>query len=363
MLEGPAGRVSLFSRPECGYPPRVRKLRLSIAFGLVLAVASPAWAGGARATDQPLVILTEAGRQDVEDAAFFSSVRALAAEIGIGVTAEEVPSLGAVRDALLARARQQSKPFLVAWIMRGETNREVYLFDPWKNRLRTRTIEAGASATANAETLALILRAELLAYLNEPPPPPPPPLPPAPAPLPPRPAPGWGLAASWMAGTFLRGQDPQQGIRLGLARRWPSLRISAHYAFLPGQDVQAQDVTLTVRRHPFDLDLGYASREHHRMRLVAEAFLSGDRVARRTSFAAPPLAAQPDESRFVFAVGLRGQVEVSILRNLTLHLALAPEAVLNPHDLTVVRGTTSTTVARLSPVRVTAEVGLDLLGF
>jgi hypothetical protein len=331
---------------------------------LVLALAQPARAAGARTTNQPLVILTEEGREDSEDAAFFSSVRALAAEIGIGVGTHEVPSFEAVRDTLLTQARQETKPFLVAWILREKGIRKIHLFDPWKNQLRTRTVEAGASATANAETLALILRAELLAYLNEPPPPPPPAPPPPPPPPPrPRPDPRWALAVSYFAGTFLRDQNVQQGIRLGLAHRWSRLRVGVHYGFVLGQDLSTQDVTMTIHRHPFDLDMGYASAEQYRLRLVAEAFLSGDLVSRHTSFAATPLSAQPDDRRFVIGTGLRGRAELRVLRNLTLHVALGTEAPLNPYDYQTTRGTTSTTVARLSTLRVSGEAGINILAF
>jgi hypothetical protein len=338
--------------------------RPAIALGLVLALAHPARAAGGRATDQPLVILTEAGREDAEDAAFFSSVRALAAEIGIGVSAHPVPSFQAVRDTLLAQARRETKPFLVAWILRENGTRKIHLFDPWKNQLRTRTIEAGESARANAETLALILRAELLAYLAEPPPPPPPPLAPPPQPPPPpRPGPHWALTLSYVAGTFVRDQHVQQGVRLGLSHRWSRLRLGAHYGFLSGQDVRTEDVAMTVRRHPFDLDVGYASSEHLRLRLVAEAFLSGDVVSRHTSSAAEPLLAQPDDHRFVIGAGLRGRAELRIFRNLIVHVVLGTEAPLNPHDFQITRGTTSTTVARLVPVRVSGEVGVSILAF
>ncbi len=338
----------------------MEKRRLSITLVLALALANPARAAGTRETNQPLVILTEEGSEDAEEAAFFSSVRALAAEIGIGVSTQKVPSFEAIRDTLLAQVRQETKPFLVAWILREKGTRRIHLFDPWKNQLRTRTVEAGESATANAETLALILHAELLAYLNEPPPPPP--LPPPPPP-PPRPDPRWALGVSYVAGTFLRNQGVQQGIGLGLAHRWSRVYVGAHYALVSGQDVHTEDVSMTVRRHPFDLDVGYASAEHQRLRLAAEAFLSGDWVSRHTSSAATPLLAQPDDRRFVVGAGLRGCVEVRILRNLTVHLALGTEAPLNPYDFQIMRGTTSTTAARLSPVRVSGEAGVNVLAF
>jgi hypothetical protein len=341
----------------------VEKRCLSITLVLALAFAYPARAAGARATSQPLVVLTEEGRQDEEDAAFFSSVRALAAEIGIGVTPHEVPTFQAVRDTLLAEVQRKAKPFLVAWILREKGIREIHLFDPWKNQLRTRTVEAGQSATANAETLALILRAELLAYLSEPPPPPPPqPLPP-PLPQPPRPDPRWALAVSYVAGTFLRDQGAQQGIGLDLARRWSRLYVGVHYGALSAQDVHTGDVTLTVRRYPFDLNVGYIAPERSLWRLAAEAFLSGDSVSRHTSFAATPLLAQPDDRRFVVGAGLRGRAEVRLLRNLTVHVALGTEAPLNPHDFQIMRGTTSTTVARLSSVCVSGEAGVNILAF
>ena len=340
----------------------MQESRPAIVLVIVLALPHPARDAGARAPSQPLVILTEEGRKDAEDAAFFSSVRALAAEIGIGVSTQEVPSFAAVRDTLLAEARQESKPFLVAWILREKGIRTIHLFDPWKNQLRSRTVTAGSSATANAETVALILRAELLAYLNEPPAPPAPAPAPAPPPIP-RADPRWSLAAAYVATTFLRGKDVQQGVALGLAHRWSHLRVAAGYAFLPAEDVPAEDVTITVRRHPFDLDVAYASSEHWRLRLLAEACLSGDLVLRHTSSATAPLQAQPDDRRFVIGAGVRAGGELRILRNLALYLALGIEAPINRHDFQITRGTTSTTVAELLPIRVNGEVGLRVLAF
>lgn len=349
--------------PDSRYSRRVEKRCPSITIVLATALAHPALAAGARGTNQPLVILTEEGREDAEDAAFFSSVRALAAEIGIRVTTQEVPSFEAVRDILLAQARQEAKPFLVSWILREQGTRKIHLFDPWKNQLRTRMVEASASATANAETLALILHAELLAYLNEPPPPPPPLPPPRPPPPAPRPDPRWGLGVGYVAGTFLRDQGVQQGIRLGLAHHWSRVYAGAYYAFLSDQDVRAADVGMTVRRHPIYLGAGWSSPEHHRLSLGAGAFLSADWVSRHTSFVATPWLAQPDDRRFVVAAGLCGLAEVRILRNLKAHLALGPEAPINPYDFQAMRGITNTTIARFLPVRIIGEAGVNILAF
>jgi hypothetical protein len=345
--------------------------RRGLAIGLVLGgvLAYPAHAAHVRTADQPLVILTEQGRKDAEDVAFFSSVRALAAEIGIAVSTQEVPTFQAVRDALLAEARQESKPFLVAWILREDGTRKIHLFDPWENHLRTRTVAAGVSATANAETLALILRAELLAYMKEPEPAPPsppeapPPAPPSPPAAPPPPDPRWAVATSYFVGNYLRDQSVQQGARLGLSHLWPHLRVGVSYGLMPGQRVSADDVTMTLRRHPFALDVGYASCERHRLRLVMEVLLCGDVVSRHTSSATAPLTPQPDSHRLLVGVGGSVRAELLLSRNIGLHLALAAEAPLNPHDFQIMRGTVRTTVARLSPIHATAEVGLILYAF
>lgn len=360
----PSLTLALGRWPEHGYSRNVEKRHSLLAFALAFGLTTPLRAEAGRTTSQPLVILSEDGTDDVEKTAFFSSVRALAAEIGISVSAQKVPSLEAIRDTLLAQARQESKPFLVAWILREKGMRKIHLFDPWKNQLRTRTIEAGESATANGETLALILHAELLAFLSEttPTPPPTPPSPP-PTPLPPapRPPPRWALAASYVTGTFLRDQGLQQGLGLSLAHRWSRVYLGARYTFVSSQDVHAEDVSLTVHRHPFDLSVGLALPEHHRLHLAMEAFMSGDAVSRHTSSAGAPLSAQPDDRRFLLGAGLRGRVEVRILRNLAVHLALGAEAPLNPYDFQVVQGTTSTTAASLSPARISGEVGVILL--
>jgi hypothetical protein len=73
--------------------------------------------------------------------------------------------------------------------------------------------------------------------------------------------------------------------------------------------------------------------------------------------------AQPDDRRFVVGAGLRGRVEVRILRNLTVHLALGTEVPLNPYDFQTMSGTTSTTAARFLPVRVSGEAGVNVLAF
>jgi hypothetical protein len=167
----------------------------------------------------------------------------------------------------------------------------------------------------------------------------------------------------YVAGTFLRDQGVQQGIGLGLAHRWSRVYAGAHYAFLSDKDVRTEEVSMTVRRHPLYLDVGFSSPEHHRLSLGAGAFLSVDSVSRHTSFVATPLLAPPDDRRFVVSAGLCGRAEVRVLRNLTVHLALGPEAPLNPYDFQIMRGITSTTVARLSPVRVSGEVGVNILAF
>ena len=418
---------ALASPGDRGYLLLVKTAGALLAIALCLLVAREARATTRRAGES-LVILTEQGGKDVEDTAFLSSVRALAAEIGIVVSTEEVPTLQTVRDALLAEARSQRKPFLVAWILREDKLRRIHLFDPWNNQLRTRTIEAGVSATANAEALALILRAELLAYLHKPsapspssptpaPSPSPSPLPssssPTPAaPLPaassPAPSPSfsspsppspplasppsppsspvspsyppssppslssplpladdapWAVTASYALGTFLRGQGLQQGSRLGIVHMGRHLRLALVYGLFPDKDVAGQDVVITVKRHPVDLEIGYASREYYRLRWIAEAVVSGDWVSRHTSSAESPLTARPDAGHFLVSFGARGLQDLRLFRNVAVVLALGLDAPLDPVEFRITRGTTTGTVARLSPIRFGAELGIRIAVF
>jgi hypothetical protein len=348
-------------RGDRGYSRRVRAVGSFLILLSCLPTAGLAHADGMRDANQPLVILTEHGAQDAEDNAFFSSVRALAAEIGIDVTTREVPTFQSVRDALLAEAGGQRKPFLVAWILRDGRLRQIHLFDPWKNQLRTRGIEVGTSTTASAESLALILRAELVAYLGEEAPPPPPPPTPAPPPPPPPPAARWAATAAYAMGTFIRGQGLQQGARLGAWHMWGRLRLGAVYGLFPEQQIDGQGASVAVNRHPAEIDLGYASREHYRLRWGADAFVSGDWLSRHTISATSPLSPQPDSGHLLFSLGVRGRQELRLLRNLAVALGVGIEIPLNPIELQIVRGSTAETVARLSSIRFIADLGIAIL--
>jgi hypothetical protein len=173
----------------------------------------------------------------------------------------------------------------------------------------------------------------------------------------------WAALASYAVGTFLRGHGLEQGARLGIARRWRPVHIAVGYGLFPATQVSGHDVVLTVKRHPVDVALGYASDEHYRMRWSAEAVMTGDWMARHTDSATAPLAARADASHFLLSLGARGRQDLRILRNVALSLAVGLDVPLNPVAFHVARGTTSETVARLSPVRFSAELGLTLSAF
>ena len=337
-----------------------------ISLWLCLAFAPRAGHAASRSAKLPLVILTEHGRKDAEDLAFFASLRVHAAELGMLVSTHEVPEFSSVRETLLADARQGSKPFLVAWILREKGVRKLHFFDPWNNQLQVRSVEVGDSATANAESLALILRAELVAYLNEPPPPlPPPPLPPPPPPPPvvPPPAPRWGAAASLTLGTFLRDRAPWTGLHLQAWHAWKRIRLGVGIFAQTGHEIEVDGTKMVLHRYPAELFAGYASGERYRVRLVVTAGLSGELVTRNTSFATAPLSALPASYRFLAASILRGGTEIRLSPHLAAHLALGAEVPLNPHDFQITRGGSTETVARLSPIRATLDVGLTLTEF
>jgi hypothetical protein len=346
---------------------------------VVLSLVTWLLHAGVAVAHAPLVIVGEQGKSDAEDTAFLSSVRALAAEIGIAVLAEQVPSLREFQDALttpnLPPSLDEKKPLLVAWIFRDDNRRTIHLLDPGTSQLRTRTIEAGASPNANAEALALILRAELLATLHEPapalPPSLPPPLPPSPPPpvspipLPPEPAPEprWAVPASYLLGNFLSGQGVLQGARLGVERRVSRVRLALGYGFFPGAEVRGRETAITLHRHPADLALGWDSQTHHRLRWGAEAYLCGDWISRHTSSASVPLTAQPDRGAFLLSLGARALQEFVVTRHLAFVLGLGMELLRNPVQYQSDKGSRIETVARLSRIRFGAELGVRIAAF
>jgi hypothetical protein len=171
------------------------------------------------------------------------------------------------------------------------------------------------------------------------------------------------VTATYWLGTFLRDQDPMHGARLGIEHMWRHLRLGLGYGLYPGQDVTRQGATLTLRRHPIDLHLGYASGEHLRLRWVAELLTSGDWVSRHTSQVQSPLAAQPDAGYFLVSAGARVRQELRLIRHLALVLALGLDVPLRSMELQTIRGTTTETIARTAPVRFRAELGLKLAAF
>jgi hypothetical protein len=342
-------------------PGRMVFKRLCLA--LAWLALWPCWALAAdvRSADRPLVILTETGHADSEDEAFFGSLRAHAGELGMATGTRDVESLSSVREALVREAQKTAKPFLVAWVLRDGDVRKLHLFDPWTNQLRTREIDNSGSPAANAENLALILRAELIAYLSEPPPPPPPSPPsppPAPPPAPPPPETRVFADAAFAAGTFLRGWDPWLGARLAIAYRWGFVRWGAGYTLLPGHSLGNEATDFELRRHPSDLFLAIASSEGA-LRFVGGVAFSVDVVRRHTALATAPLSRTRDESRLLYAVAAKGRVELRLGRGFSLYLGAGAEVPLNPFDFRLTRGDTVTTLARMAPLRGLTELGLS----
>jgi hypothetical protein len=136
------------------------------------------------------------------------------------------------------------------------------------------------------------------------------------------------------------------------------LTIGIAYRLSPADQVSSDDTVITIRRHAVDLDLGWMSEEHRRLRWGAEAFVCGDWISRHTSSAVSPLSPSPDAGNFLVSVGARGRQQVRLSSRLAVSVALAIELPLDQAELQSVRGTRSETVARGLAVRLGAEVGL-----
>lgn len=149
----------------------------------------------------------------------------------------------------------------------------------------------------------------------------------------------------------------------------PHLSVALAYGLFARQEVttldtsKKVDTSMTVTRHPVDLDIGYATQEHHRLRWGAEGFVSGDWISRRTSYAKEPLFGKPGADFFLVSLGVRGRQELRIFRHLALCLGLGTDVLLNPVEFQRDRGSRIKTVARLSRVRFSAEVGIKISAF
>lgn len=141
------------------------------------------------------------------------------------------------------------------------------------------------------------------------------------------------------------------------------MRIALAYGLYPGQVASGEDASIEVRRHPVELALGYATHEHHRLRWIAEGFVAGDWISRRTSSVKSPLSAQPDAGFLLVSLGARGRQELRLFRHLALSLGLGMDVLLNPVTFQSDKGTNVETVARLARVRYIAELGLKVAAF
>lgn len=177
------------------------------------------------------------------------------------------------------------------------------------------------------------------------------------------PDPRWAAAASYTLGNFVSGRGVLQGGRLGVEFMGAHLRITLAYGIYPGQNAYGENASIRLRRHPVDLDLGYATHEHYRLRWIAEGFVAGDWTSRRTSLAKSPLSSQPDAGFFLVSLGARGRQELRLFRHLALGLGLGMDVLLNPVTFQSVKATSAETVARLARVRYSVELGLKVSAF
>lgn len=171
------------------------------------------------------------------------------------------------------------------------------------------------------------------------------------------------MTASYLLGSFLSGQGAIQGGRLFVEFMGPHLRVGLGYGLFPAQEVIGPTATITVRRHPVDLNLGYATAEHNRLRWIAEGFVAGDWISRHTSTTTAPLAAEDDAGFFLVSVGIRGRQELRLFRHLALTLGMGTDVLLNPVTFQSDKGSRIETVAHLARFRFSAELGIKISAF
>jgi hypothetical protein len=99
------------------------------------------------------------------------------------------------------------------------------------------------------------------------------------------------------------------------------------------------------------------------LRWVAGAFVAGDLISRRTSFAMSPLSAQADQDFFLVSLGLRGRQELRLTRTLAITLGAGADVLLNPVEFQSIKVTEDERVAHTARLRWSIDLGIKVSAF
>lgn len=293
------------------------------------------------------------------------------------------PGTKSLRDAAtaartLARDRQAAGVF---WLdVEAAAEWLVYLAEPAGNRVLMRRVpvEQGGGA-AGAESVAVILRQSTEALLSGqtigmqqvvvPEEQAPREVEPAPAVAKPKrarlPPPakrrvGPEAGVMYYTDSFATNVGYQSGIRVSASWLWePGLYAGLAYTFLREADVTSPEITLRLRRTPFDAVGGYAL-SLGRFRPAVELRTMVDWVSRRNVAAQPGFGGTNESTRSVVYLSPRLRLDVSVFRGLAVHGALGADFGLNSFSYVIRGDTRDVTVLEPRRVRPSAELGITV---
>jgi hypothetical protein len=271
---------------------------------------------------------------------------------------------------------KSSEALLVAWIAHEQAGMVVYLYDPRGPHLHARAVAVSESPAAASEELALIVSSAILARLEGedfamdevalpkpavPVPPPPRPAPPRPLPIPQEPREPWGAAGLGAVGTKpLSHANWQIGLDLRAWGRVRPLRFGLGYSLYRGLTVSSELAKIIVYRHPIDAWIGLEVWTG-KINVLTEAAFTVDPIQRDTLATSAPLASQAPNWRWLWAVSGRVRGEAEVAASLWVTAAVGAEIPLNPFTFEIAIAEQHQPIARILPVRPTADLGLILL--
>ncbi len=226
-----------------------------------------------------------------------------------------------LRSEAAVSATEASAVIAVVWLERSDDALLVRFYEPAGSSLRERSIPVSGTDAASIEEVALVVRSAVSALLerstSEVTSPQPAPAPHAAAPMsapraddteaPSSPSSFEGSGA-YVLTRYARGTAWQHGAAFGL--EWRDVRlplaVGLTYTWLPPLQVRTVDLSMTLRRHPFEAFLGAPwPMEDTRFRVEPGVALLADPITRASSAQSPELEATPQTTLWSWAASAR----------------------------------------------------------
>ncbi len=277
-------------------------------------------------------------------------------------------------EALAASGTDAGAVVAVIWLERSADALVVRFYEPAGSSLRERSIPVSDTDAASIEEVALVVRSAVGALLERSAPEVASPTPaPAPAQLATAPtsapqaddadspssSPSLEVSGAYVLTRYARDIAWQHGAVFGVEWRHVRLPLAAGlaYTWLPPLEVRTADLSMTLRRHPFEAVLGVPwHMEDRRFRVEPGVALLADPIARSSSAESPELEPTPQTTLWSWAASARLRVGVRPTPGVWLFAAACADVLLHRYEH-VTEGPNGTVFLAPLPVRPRFQLG------